>query len=251
MIEIKNISRKIGNFSLKEVSFNIKDGDVIAFVGDNGAGKTTTIKALFGELKLDSGSILIDGEDIFKNNNLRRVAFFPDSNNVPLNMKLSDYLRYICAANDLSKEETELNTEYVYRLLELKPYKDKLIKKLSSGWKKKAIMASVLIRKPKYIIFDEPTANVDVESKLYFMEIFRLLAKSGITILITSHIIEELQEVANHLVLIKKGQIVHDKDFDNKSEKIMDVYKQYMQSPIRDLTILRNLYRDKKGKHNE
>ncbi|AKX33761.1 ABC transporter ATP-binding protein [Spiroplasma litorale] len=246
MIEIKEVSRKIGNFSLKKVSFNINNGDVIAFVGDNGAGKTTTIKALFGELKIDSGSILIDGENLFKNNNLRKVAFFPDSNNVPLNMKLSDYLRYICAANDLSKEETELNTEYVYRLLELKPFKDKLIKKLSSGWKKKAIMASVLIRKPKYIIFDEPTANVDVESKMYFMEIFRLLAKVGITILITSHIIEELQEVANHLVLIRRGEIVHDAKFDNSKEKIMDVYKKYMQSPIKDLSILRNLYANQK-----
>ncbi|AKU79344.1 ATP-binding cassette domain-containing protein [Spiroplasma turonicum] len=246
MIEIKKIARKIGGFSLKEVTFNINDGDVVAFVGDNGAGKTTTIKALFGELKIDSGEILIDGESIFANNNLRRVAFFPDSNNVPLNMKLSDYLKYICAANDLSKEETELNTEFVYRLLELKPYKDKLIKKLSSGWKKKAIMASVLIRKPKYIIFDEPTANVDVESKLYFMDIFRLLAKVGITILITSHIIEELQEVANHLVLIKKGTIVHDELFDNKKEKIMDVYKKHMNSPIKDLSILNKLYSSKR-----
>ncbi|AGR40808.1 ABC transporter ATP-binding protein [Spiroplasma taiwanense] len=242
MIEIKNISRKLGNFSLSNVTFTINDGAVVAFVGDNGAGKTTTIKALFGELKLDSGEILINGQNLFLNNNLKRIAFFPDSNNIPLNIKVHDYLVYICAANGFSKEETELNVDNAYRLLELRPYKDKKIKELSSGWKKKAIMASVLVRAPEYIIFDEPTANVDVESKLYFMDIIKLLSKAGITILITSHIIEELQEIANYLVLIKKGEIVHAQNFDNKKNHIMDIYKQHMKNPIKDLQILRWLY---------
>ncbi|AUB31162.1 ABC transporter ATP-binding protein [Spiroplasma floricola] len=248
MIEIKNISRKLGNFGLENVSFNIEKGSVVAFVGDNGAGKTTTIKALFGELKLDSGEILIDGEDLFKNNNLSKVAFFPDSNNVPLDIKVHEYLHYICAANNMNKERTELSIDNVYRLLELRPYKDKRIKELSSGWKKKAIMASVLVRSPEYIIFDEPTANVDVESKLYFMDIFKLLSKVGITILITSHIIEELQELANYLVLIKKGQIVYSNNFDKSKEHIMDVYKRHMNEPIKDLHILRDLYSKKDKK---
>ncbi|WP_339029796.1 ABC transporter ATP-binding protein [Spiroplasma endosymbiont of Cantharis nigra] len=245
MIEIKNITRKLGNFGLKDVSFTIKKGSVVAFVGDNGAGKTTTIKALFGELKLDSGEVLIDGQSLFKNNNLSKVAFFPDSNNVPLDIRVHEYLHYICAANNMDKNRTDLSIDNVYRLLELRPYKDKKIKELSSGWKKKAIMASVLVRSPEYIIFDEPTANVDVESKLYFMNIFKLLSKVGITILITSHIIEELQELADYLVLIKKGQIVYANDFDRKKEHIMDIYKKHMNEPIKDLNILRDLYRNK------
>ncbi|AGR41808.1 ABC transporter ATP-binding protein [Spiroplasma diminutum] len=248
MIEIKNISRKMGNFGLDNVSFKIKNGSVVAFVGDNGAGKTTTIKAIFGELKLDSGEILIDGENLFKNNNLSKVAFFPDSNNVPLDIKVHEYLHYICAANNMNKERTDLSIDNVYRLLELRPYKDKKIKELSSGWKKKAIMASVLVRSPEYIIFDEPTANVDVESKMYFMDIFKLLSKVGITILITSHIIEELQELANYLVLIKKGQIVYSNDFDKTKEHIMDVYKKHMNEPIKDLHILSDLYNKKDKK---
>ncbi|AHI52458.1 ABC transporter ATP-binding protein [Spiroplasma culicicola] len=243
MIEIKNVSRKLGNFGLQNVSFKIKKGSVVAFVGDNGAGKTTTIKALFGELKIDSGQILIDGKNIFENNNLKKVAFFPDSNNVPMNIKVHDYMHYICAANGITSDIANKKIDSVYKLLELRPYKNKKIKELSSGWKKKAIMASVLIRTPEYIVFDEPTANVDVESKLYFMNILKLLVRQGITVLITSHIIEELQEVANYLVLIKKGEIVYENDFDNQKEQIMDVYKQHMKSPIKDLRILQELYR--------
>ncbi|QBQ07322.1 ABC transporter ATP-binding protein [Spiroplasma gladiatoris] len=242
MIELKNVSRKLNNFKLKDVSFQIKKGAVVAFVGDNGAGKTTTIKAIFGELKIDSGEILMDGENLFANNNLHRLAFFPDSNNIPLNIKVHDYMLYICAANGIPSSKAAKKIDDVYRLLELRPYKNKLIKQLSAGWKKKAIMASVLIRRPEYVVFDEPTANVDVESKLYFMNILELLINQGITIMITSHIIEELQEVANYLVLIKKGEIVHAADFDNKKEKIMDVYKTHMKNPIKDMTILRELY---------
>ncbi|QEH61345.1 ABC transporter ATP-binding protein [Spiroplasma chinense] len=246
MIEIKKISRKLGNFGLKDVSFEIKKGAVVAFVGDNGAGKTTTIKALFGELKLDSGEVLIDGDNLFAHNNLQRVAFFPDSNNVPMNIKVHDYLLYICAAGGINTDDANKIIDNVYKLLELRPYKNKKIKELSSGWKKKAIMASVLVRTPEYIIFDEPTANVDVDSKLHFMSILHLLVKQGITILITSHIIEELQEIANYLVLIKKGEIVYAQDFDNKTEKIMDVYRQHMKNPIKDLSLLQKLYREKR-----
>ncbi|AOG60063.1 ABC transporter ATP-binding protein [Spiroplasma helicoides] len=246
MIELKNVSRKIGNFKLDNVSFQIKRGAVVAFVGDNGAGKTTTIKAIFGELKIDSGEILMDGQNLFSNNNLTKIAFFPDSNSIPLNIRVHDYMLYICAAHGIQTKDAVKIIDDVYRLLELRPYKNKYIKELSAGWKKKAIMASVLIRKPEYIIFDEPTANVDVESKLYFMGILHLLINQGITVLITSHIIEELQEVANYLVLIKKGKIVYADNFDNKKEHIMDVYKQHMKHPIKDLRILHMLY----GKEN-
>ncbi|AGR40810.1 ABC transporter ATP-binding protein [Spiroplasma taiwanense] len=244
MIELKKITRDLGGFVLNQVSFKIKKGSVVAFVGDNGAGKTTTIKALFGELRLEQGKILIEGESLFENENLKRIAFFPDSNNVPLNMKLKDYVSYLCAVNGMSKQEAKAKSEAVFKMLGLEKYINKKMKSLSAGWKKRAIMASVLVRSPEYIVFDEPTANVDVEAKLSFMNILHELSRIGVTILITSHILEELQEVANYLVLIRDGEIVYEDDFDNKKQKIADVYSKVMAEKINNIKILKELYKN-------
>ncbi|ASP27871.1 ABC transporter ATP-binding protein [Spiroplasma corruscae] len=245
MIEIKNITREIGGFLLNKVSFKIKKGSVVAFVGDNGAGKTTTIKALFGELKLDSGSITIDGENLFDNNNLRKVAFFPDSNNVPMDLSLKDYVSYLCAANGINKKESKKNAKDVFKMLGLEKYATKKMGQLSAGWKKRAIMASILVRTPEYIVLDEPTANVDVEAKLSFMNILHELRNIGVTILITSHILEELQEMANYLVLINEGEIVYENDFDNTKESISDIYKKYRVKRLDKEKILGELYNGK------
>ncbi|QGS51555.1 ABC transporter ATP-binding protein [Spiroplasma tabanidicola] len=242
MIEIKKITRDLGGFFLNQVSFTIKKGAVVAFVGDNGAGKTTTIKSLFGEIKLDSGEILIDGESLFINENLQRIAFFPDSNNVPMDMTLKDYVKYICAINAMSSKQTKERSKEVFEMLGLEKYINKKFRELSAGWKKRAIMASVLIRSPEFIVFDEPTANVDVEAKLSFMNILHELSKIGVTILITSHILEELQEVANYLVLIKNGEIVYEKDFDNQKESIAQIYKKLMAEKSDNIKLLSEIY---------
>ena len=244
MIEIKNLTRTFKNKTgIKNVSFNINQGDIVAFIGDNGAGKTTTIKALFGEVRLKEGNVLLNGENLHENNNLKNVAFFPDTNNIPLDMKLNEYIHYLCAANGMEKKDFMPNIEPIYNMLGLDKHKGKKLKELSAGWKKKAIMASVLIRGPKYIILDEPTANLDVESKLEFISILKELNTYGVTIMITSHIIEELQEIANHLVLIKNGEIVFDKIIDNQKERIIDIYKKFVDPKKIDLSNLNNVYK--------
>ncbi|AUM62354.1 ABC transporter ATP-binding protein [Spiroplasma monobiae] len=245
MIEIKNITRDLGGFVINQVSFKIKKGSVVAFVGDNGAGKTTTIKALFGELKLEQGEILMDGQNIFEEENLQRIAFFPDSNSVPLNMKVKDYVSYVCAVNGMSKQDAQESASKIFAMLSLEPYINKKIKSLSAGWKKRAIMASVLVRTPEYIVFDEPTANVDVEAKLSFMNILHELSKIGVTILITSHILEELQEVANYVVFIRDGEVVMEKDFDNRTESIAALYKEVMAEKNNKEKLLKEIYNPK------
>lgn len=228
MIEVKNITRDFGKgFGIFDVSFNIPDGKIIAFIGDNGAGKTTTINAISSELKLQFGEVLIDGESIFENNNLQHVAFFPDTDLIPKNMTIHDYVRYVSAAHGVRKKEMEERIENIYEMLGISEIKDKKIKLLSSGLKKRGIMSAVLIVKPKYIFFDEPTANLDIEAKLEFIQIIKTLKSMGVTVIITSHLIEELQEIADHLVLIQKGKIVYDKSFDGNNERIMDIYKKF------------------------
>lgn len=228
MIEVKNLTRNFkGGSGLFDVSFEIPQGSIVAFVGDNGAGKTTTIKAIFNELVLEKGQVLIDGKNLHTGNRLKSVAFFPDHNNIPLNMKLNEYIEYCGLAGGLLKHEIKEKLSDIVQMLQLEPYMKKKIKELSAGWKKKAIMASVLIRSPEYIILDEPTANLDVQAKRELIDILKKLNGLGVTILITSHIIEELQEIANRLTLIVKGEIVFSDNFDRNDTKIMDIYNKY------------------------
>ncbi|AHI52880.1 ABC transporter ATP-binding protein [Spiroplasma culicicola] len=243
MIELKNVTRQFKEgMGIKDVSFKIADNSVVVFIGDNGAGKTTTIRAIASELKLQKGEILIDGQSLFENNNLKRLAFFPDTEVIPKDLNVDEYVRYTCAAHGIRRKKMLEKSEGIFKLLNLEPYINKKIKFLSSGIKKRVAMASVLALSPTYIFFDEPTANLDIESKIEFQQIIKVLSSIGVTILITSHLIEELQEIATHLVLINKGEIVYDKEFDPKTEKIIEIYKKFTKSIEIDTEVIQKLY---------
>ncbi|QHX36611.1 ABC transporter ATP-binding protein [Spiroplasma sp. BIUS-1] len=243
MIELKNITRifKDGK-GIHDINFNIPEKSIVVFIGNNGAGKTTTIRAISGELKLHSGEVLIDGEDLFKNKNLNKVAFFPDTNLIPRGMTVFEYVRYTCAAYGIRKAEMNEKVTPIYELLGITQYINTKIKHLSSGTKKKVAMVTALVLSPKYIIFDEPTANLDIESKIEFIEIIRVLNSLDVSIMITSHLIEELEDIATHVVLINEGKIVYNNEFDRKKEKILDIYKNFIEKPVFDKEIIKDLY---------
>ncbi|AGR41766.1 ATP-binding cassette domain-containing protein [Spiroplasma diminutum] len=239
MIKIENLTKNFKNGGgIYDISFSFNEGDIIALVGPNGAGKTTLIKSIMQEYKLNQGSILFDSQKI-NSVNIKQIAFFPDSNNIPLDIKVKDYIYYFYICAGLFKKDFKNNLSKLVSWLGIDQFLNKKIKQLSAGQKKKVILASVLIRKPKYIIFDEPTANMDIENKIEFMSIINSLKNVGISILITSHIIEELQKIANKLILIKEGRIVYDNKFDSNNEKIIDVYSKYFNLSNNEMEIMR------------
>ncbi|AUM62601.1 ABC transporter ATP-binding protein [Spiroplasma monobiae] len=243
MIELKNVTRIFKDEKgIKDLNFEIPEKSIVVFIGNNGAGKTTAIRAISGELKLHSGEVLIDGEDLFKNNNLKKIAFFPDTNSIPRGMTVYEYVRYSCAAHGIRESFMLEKTTPIYELLGISGYINTKIKHLSSGTKKKVAMVSALVLSPKYIIFDEPTANLDIESKIEFIEIIRVLNSLNVSIMITSHLIEELEDIATHVVLINDGKIVYKNEFDKKKEKILDIYKKFVEKPIFNKEIIKDLY---------
>ncbi|ATX71352.1 ABC transporter ATP-binding protein [Spiroplasma clarkii] len=226
MIEVINLSKTYKNstFGITKINFTIKPSDVVAFVGNNGAGKTTTIKAIFNELKISEGEVLFDGESIFENENLKKVAFFPDSNNIGLSVKAKDYIFYHGYVMCMKKNDIQERLNQIAKSLNIENLLNNKIINLSAGQKKQIILASVLIQKPQYIFFDEPTANLDVESKIEFMKTIEEIHQAGIGILIASHVLEELQQVANKLVLIDQGKIVFSQEIDKSKDDILQIY---------------------------
>ncbi|WP_342252119.1 ABC transporter ATP-binding protein [Spiroplasma endosymbiont of Amphibalanus improvisus] len=251
MLVVNNVSKILKkNPILKNVSFTINEGDLVGFVGDNGAGKTTTIKCIFNEFKIDSGKITYQGKPLQGTEILRDIFFFADSNNIPLNLSVRKYIMYTAYHLGLDKQQIEQRIESICKSLNLSEHLKKHISELSAGMKKRAILASALVCGPKIIFLDEPTANLDVESKLELINLLKDLHKKGVTIFITSHIIEELQGMINKLIIIKKGEIVYNNVFDNKKEQIINIYKKYTNNKTIDSSVLNDIYADK-GENNE
>jgi ABC-2 type transport system ATP-binding protein len=244
MLEIKNVNKKYGSVAaLKNISFSIKENEICGFIGDNGAGKTTTIKSIFGETSIQSGEILFKGKNIFDEYVLQDLFFFPDSNNIPLDLTIDEYLNYTLLLRGFDKKEIANTKEKVYKLLELEKHHKKKLRHLSAGLKKRAIMACCLSMKAKLIILDEPTANLDIETKNDFIKILQYVNQSGVTIMITSHLIDELQPLINKLVIIKEGEIVYENKFDNGREKIIDIYNNKVNRNKVDLKIINEIYK--------
>ncbi|ATX70509.1 ABC transporter ATP-binding protein [Spiroplasma clarkii] len=233
MLEIKNVSKIFDNrikgtkSGVRNVSLKIMPGDIYGFVGDNGAGKSTLIKAVFGEYRKDEGEILLDGVDVKKNLGLKRIAFFPDQSIYPKGINVQEYCMLDAKIAGVKRALAKERFRTLLEKFGLSNYRHKSFKDLSAGMQKKMLLIITLVSKPDYIFLDEPTANLDVKARLEFMEVIKFLAKKGVGILITSHIIDELQENINKLSIIDNGNQVYNADFDKTAEKIIDIYEKH------------------------
>ncbi|WP_338983236.1 ABC transporter ATP-binding protein [Spiroplasma endosymbiont of Othius punctulatus] len=242
MLKINNLNKSYKKKkALVGINIEIEKGSFVGLVGNNGAGKTTLIKSIFGETNIESGEILFNKEDVNKNGNISKISFFPDSNSLKLNIKLIDYLNYIAVLNEVEDRENKIKK--IIKFLKLDPHSNKELSKLSAGWKKRAIMASCLITSPEMIIFDEPTANLDLDSKIEFLEIIKYLNTIGVTIVITSHIIEELQGTIDHLIILREGVVIYNQSFDKDNEIIKEIYSNLNKHEETDFNELQNLFK--------
>ncbi|AGM25564.1 ABC transporter ATP-binding protein [Spiroplasma chrysopicola] len=223
-LKVDNISKTIGNKQiLKNVTFIAQEKDIIGLIGDNGSGKTTTIKCIFQEYLVQNGNILIDDKEITAQD-LIQMAFFPDQNNFPKNYSVYDYCKYNYDLSGLKGNFNE-QLELILDALDLKDYKKAKFKLLSSGMQKRALLAAILITRPKILFLDEPTANLDVQSRKEFIELLKMLAvKKDIIIVITSHEIEELDRLINKIVILNHGQVIYENNFDNSKDNLQQIY---------------------------
>ncbi|QGS51766.1 ABC transporter ATP-binding protein [Spiroplasma tabanidicola] len=223
MFIIDNVSKE---FKEKKGIFNIStsfnQGDIVGLVGDNGAGKSTLLKCLFNAYKVDSGEFWYKNEKLNKNS-LKKFSFFPDQSIYPKNISIKDFCIYSAKLSGIKTKEAKSRANYLLEVLNLIEYKNKTFKSLSAGMQKRALLAICLINEPEIIVLDEPTANLDVSTRVDFINLLKLLAQNGKTILITSHIIDELQKFINKLVIIDEGHIVFDR-YLHPDDNIENIY---------------------------
>ena len=209
MIDIQNLTKSYGRFTaVKNLSFQVGAGQVVGFLGPNGAGKTTTLRMLTGYLPPTSGTASIAGYDIFKDSVKARqqIGYMPE--NVPLydDMRVREYLKFRANIKGMSGRDARNNITETIETCGLTHMRKRMIKTLSKGYRQRVGLADALLNNPQLLVLDEPTNGLDPNQIRSIRRLIKKLGESH-TILVSSHILSEVEMIADHIVIIDGGQI--------------------------------------------
>ncbi|MEV0076731.1 ABC transporter ATP-binding protein [Nocardia neocaledoniensis] len=225
MIELKGLTKQFGQtVAVQDLTFTVRPGQVTGFLGPNGAGKSTTMRMILGLDRPTSGSALIDGKSYQElERPLTQVGALLDAKWVHPNRSARAHLEWLAASNDLPKSRVE----EVLRLVGLSEVAGKNAGGFSLGMSQRLGLAGALLGDPKVLLFDEPVNGLDPEGILWIRRFMQRLAAEGRTVLVSSHLLSEMAQTAEHLIVIGRGQLIADtttKDFiDRASEQSVRV----------------------------
>jgi ABC-2 type transport system ATP-binding protein len=234
MIEIKNLSKRFGEIkAVKDLSFTVKEHEILGFLGPNGAGKTTTMSMLTGCLPPTKGSIAVNGYDIVKNpiEVKKSIGYLPEIPPVYTDMKVLEYLKFVAGIKKVPKEKIPQEIKYASNKLKITDIEKRLIKNLSKGYKQRVGFAGALLGRPKVLIFDEPTVGLDPNQILEVRTLIKEL-KSAHTIILSSHILAEITAVCDSALIISKGEMKAYDTIENltATQSLEDVFVQLTKS---------------------
>ena len=221
MIKVTGLSKRYGTYlAVENVNFSISKGEVIGFLGPNGAGKSTIMNILTGYLSATQGKVEIDGFDIMENpeDAKRRIGYLPEIPPLYIDMTVREYLNFIYDLKNV-KFPKKPHIDEIIKLVKIDNVEKRLIKNLSKGYRQRVGFAQALIGNPDVLILDEPTVGLDPKQ---IIEIRNLIARLGKnhTIILSSHILSEIQAVCERVIIINKGQIIADDTAENLSNKL-------------------------------
>ena len=210
MIELKHVTKRYGaKCAVNDISFTINKGEVLGFLGRNGAGKSTTMNMITGYISASEGQILIDGMDILEQPReaKRRIGYLPELPPLYMDMTVEEYLKFVCEIKEVRRKSQKAHLDDLYNLVKITDVRHRLIRNLSKGYKQRVGVAPALVGNPEVVIMDEPTVGLDPKQ---IIEIRKLISGLGEnhTVVLSSHILHEVADVCDRVVIINKGQIV-------------------------------------------
>ncbi len=211
MIQVTNLSKSFNELkAVENISFSINKGEVFGLLGPNGAGKSTTINMMSTILSSDNGTILIDGNDIKKSPNICKtlIGVVPQEISLYDDFTAYENLLFWGQLYKIPSKELKERIATILELIGLSDRKNDLIKTYSGGMKRRINIASAILHKPKILFMDEPTVGVDPQSRNRIFEIVENLNKLGMTIVYTTHYMEEVERLCNRIAIIDDGKIV-------------------------------------------
>lgn len=212
MIATENVTKHFGSFqALKDVSFEINQGEIVGFLGQNGAGKTTLMRILTSYLPASSGTVLIDGEDVSRNSLAirQKIGYLPETPPLYANMTVRDYLKFAAEIKGIPANQRRRQLNRVLEECQLGNVVHKTIATLSKGYKQRTGIAQAIIHEPKILILDEPTSGLDPIQNLQLRNLIKNL-KDHRTVILSTHILSEIEQIAQRVLIIKGGEIIVD-----------------------------------------
>lgn len=223
MIETTKLTKRFGNLTaVDKLDLQIGAGDIFGFIGPNGAGKTTTMRILVTLMEPTAGTATIDGLDVRRKGKevRRRVGYMPDFMGVYDDLKVFEYLEFFAAAFGIEYRKRKAIVEGVLELTDLVSKQAAAVDSLSRGMQQRLGLARVLIHDPKVLILDEPASGLDPRARIEIRELLRELKRMGKTIMISSHILSELEEICDRVGIIEHGQLVFGGTMDDIRPKL-------------------------------
>ncbi|MDD6263428.1 MAG: ATP-binding cassette domain-containing protein [Clostridiales bacterium] len=221
MIEVTNLVKHYGDKkAVNDISFSIKDGELVGFLGPNGAGKSTTMNVITGYLSATAGSAKINGIDILEDpmEAKRHIGYLPEQPPLYMDMSVNEYLDFICDLKGVDRNRKGHISDICEQAGITGVYK-RMVKNLSKGYKQRVGLAQALIGDPEVLILDEPTVGLDPIQIVEIRNVIKVLGKQR-TVILSSHILPEVQAICQRVLVINKGRIVADDTPQNLSKYV-------------------------------
>lgn len=222
MITISNLTKKYGDkYALDNISFDVKEGEILGFLGPNGAGKSTTMNIITGYTAYTDGSVTVDGYDIIENpiEVKKRIGYLPEIPPLYVDMIVWDYLEFVYELKKVKADDKDKHIQDIVDMVKIDDVKKRKIGNLSKGYKQRVGLAGALIGDPPVLILDEPTVGLDPKQIIDIRNVIKQLGKEK-TIILSSHILSEISAVCDRVIIINKGKFVAEDTPENLSAKI-------------------------------
>jgi sodium transport system ATP-binding protein len=222
MIKVTNLTKKIGDVNaLNDLSFSAQNGKITGLLGPNGAGKTTCLRTVFGLLKADKGTAEIDGIDVAKNPMAAKqnLGLFPDPCGLYERLTPREYITFFAQLSGMSEIAAKEATAKVLEKLSMDDIADRRCQGFSQGQRMKTALAQAVVHNPSNIILDEPTRGLDVMSTRILRELLLLLKAQGHCVLFSSHVMQEVAALCDHVVIMANGKVVAEGSVESLCER--------------------------------
>ena len=222
MIEVKHLTKIYGDHTaVDDLSFTIQPGKIYGLLGPNGAGKSTTMNIVTGCLAATSGTVTINGHDIYTDPIAakRCIGYLPEIPPLYTDMTPFEYLSFVAEAKGVAYDEAARQVREVMELTQLEDMRNRLIKNLSKGYRQRVGIAQAMLGNPDIIILDEPTVGLDPKQIIEIRELIRMLGESK-TVILSSHILAEISAVCDHVLIISHGKLVADDTIENLEKSV-------------------------------
>jgi ABC-2 type transport system ATP-binding protein len=210
LITVESLSKRYATkIAIDSVSFQVEKGEILGFLGPNGAGKTTTMRIITGYMPASDGTVRVDGFDVFEKpiDVRRRIGYLPENPPLYLEMTVASYLRFVAKIKGVPKDKLDSEVARVMERVNITDVKERIIAKLSKGYKQRVGIAQALLNDPPILILDEPTIGLDPKQIHEVRQLIKDLAGEH-TVVLSTHILPEVEQTCHRVIIIDRGKIV-------------------------------------------